>query len=139
MKIQLTKLLLISILVLSMAGCSAAGREVSLEGPGEGVEEKLEAAEGKIKREIRAMTDPAPEDGSSVPESAITKEEARKIALEHLGLTADQVKHLRTDYEIDDGVSQYDVEFHYGDWEYEFEIHASTGKILGFDKDHKND
>ena len=116
MKRQLTGLLVLSVLVLSTAGCSAAGREVSMEGPGERVEEKLEAAEGKIKREIRAMTEPAPEDGSSVPESAITKEEAQRIALEHLGLTVDQVKHLRTDYEIDDGVSQYDVEFHYGDW-----------------------
>ena len=139
MKNQLTKLLVLSVLMLSLAGCSAAGRGVSKEGPGERVEEKLEEAEGKIKREIRAMTDPAPEDGSSVPESAITKEEAQRIALEHLGLTEDQVKRLRTDYEIDDGVSQYDVEFHYGDWEYEFEIHASTGKILGFDKDHKYD
>lgn len=137
MKRQLTGLLVLSVLVLSTAGCSAAGREVSMEGPGERVEEKLEAAEGKIKREIRAMTEPAPEDGASVPESAITKEEAQWIALEHLGLTADQVKHLRTDYEIDDGVSQYDVEFHYGDWEYEFEIHAATGKILGFDKNNK--
>ena len=136
MKCGLTMLL---VFALFLTACAAAGREVSLEDPGERVEEKLEAAEGKIKREIRAMTDPAPEDASSVPESAITREEAQRIALEHLGLTADQVKHLRTDYEIDDGVSQYDVEFHYGDWEYEFEIHASTGKILGFDKDHKYD
>ena len=138
MKKQLTRLLVLSVLVLSMAGCSAAGREASLEGPGERVEEKLEAAEGKIKREIRAMTDPAPEDGSSVPESAITREEAQRIALEHLGLTADQVKHLRTDYEIDDGISRYDVEFRYGDRDYEFEIHAATGKILTFDKEHKS-
>ena len=132
-------LIMLLVLALSMTACAAAGREVSMEGPGERVEEKLEAAEGKIKREIRAMTDPAPEDGSSVPESAITKEEAQRIALEHLGLTEDQVKHLRTDYEIDDGVSRYDVEFRYGDWDYEFEIHAATGKILSFDKDHKFD
>ena len=137
MKCCLT-ILLIPVLVLSMAACSAAGREVSMEGPGEQVEEKLEAAEDRIKRDIRAMTDPVPEDASSVPESAITKEEAQRIALEHLGLTADQVKHLRTDYEIDDGISRYDVEFRYGGWDYEFEIHAATGKILTFDKEHKS-
>ena len=135
MKYHLTALLMV--LVFAMAGCAAAGRETPMDGLEDRVEEKLEAAEGKIRREIRAMTEPAPADASSVPESAITKEEAQRIALEHLGLTADQVKHLRTDYEIDDGVSQYDVEFHYGKWEYEFEIHAATGKILAFDKDDK--
>ena len=63
----------------------------------------------------------------------------KKIALDYLGLTADQVQRLRTGYEIDDGIPQYDVEFLEGDWEYEFEIHAETGKILSFDKDHKYD
>jgi hypothetical protein len=31
------------------------------------------------------------------------------------------------------------VEFYHGDWEYEFEIHGETGKILSYDKDHKYD
>ena len=138
MKHFLTILTAVSVLLLVMAGCSVSGREVPADGAARWAEDKLETAEGKIKQQIRAMTEPAPEGGSTVPENAITKEEAQRIALEHLGLTADQVKHLRTDYEIDDGVSQYDVEFHYGDWEYEFEIHAATGKILAFDKDHKS-
>ena len=46
---------------------------------------------------------------------------------------------VRTEFEVDDGAPQYDVEFHQGDWEYEFEIHAENGKILSYDKDHKYD
>jgi len=69
----------------------------------------------------------------------VTKEEAEKIALDYAGFTADQVSRLRTEYEIDDGIPQFDVQFYEGDWEYEFEIHAENGKILSFDKDHKYD
>ena len=131
MKYHLTVLLAV-VCVLHMAGCSAGGRMAPADGPGEQIEEELEAAEGRIRQKIRSMTEPA-------AENAITKDDARRIALEHLGLTVDQVKDLRVDYEISDGVSRYDVEFQYGDWEYEFEIHGATGKILHFDKDHKSD
>ena len=131
MKYHLT-VLLAAVCILHMAGCSAAGGAAPADGPGEQIEEELEVAENKIRQKIRSMTEPA-------AENAITKDDARRIALEHLGLTADQVKDLRTDYEISDGVSRYDVEFQYGDWEYEFEIHGATGKILRFDKDHKSD
>ena len=69
------------------------------------------------------------------PSATLTKEEAEAIALEYANFTADQVSCLRTEYEIDDRIPQYDVQFHEGYWEYEFEIHAETGAILSFDKD----
>ncbi len=37
--------------------------------------------------------------------------------------------------EYDDGVPEYEVDFHHGEWEYEYEIHAETGEILHSDKD----
>ena len=67
--------------------------------------------------------------------ATLTKEEAEAIALEYANFTADQVSYLRTEFEIDDRIPQYDVQFHEGFWEYEFEIHAETGAILSFDKD----
>ena len=89
-----------------------------------------------------AETLPAP--AETLPAAAadpqkLTREQAQKIALEHVGFTADQVTRLRTEYEVDDGIPQFDVEFHQGDWEYEFEIHGETGKIISYDKDHKYD
>lgn len=68
-------------------------------------------------------------------EPAIAREEAEKIALDHAGFAADQVKRLRTEYEIDRGIPHYDVEFDEGRWEYDYEIDAATGEILSFEKD----
>ena len=60
---------------------------------------------------------------------------AEDIALAHAGVTRQQVKFLRSEYELDDGTYQYDVEFHLGHLEYSYDIHAETGAILSFEKD----
>ena len=65
----------------------------------------------------------------------LTPAEAEAIALAHAGFSADQVTRLRTEYDIDDGVPQYEVEFRVDRWEYDYEIHALTGAVLSFDKD----
>ena len=143
MKQRLTALLLMLTLLLTMTGCSAAGMARTLDRAGDQIEHKLDAVEDKVEMAVRNTVSPAP--APAAPTEAapaaqtITEEDARKIALDYLGLTADQVSRLRTGFEIDDGIPQYDVEFLEGDWEYEFEIHAETGKILSFDKDHKYD
>ena len=66
---------------------------------------------------------------------ALTLEEAQNIALKHAGFAADQVTALHTEYEVDHGIPQYDVEFRHGYWEYDYEIHADTGEILSYSKD----
>ena len=133
-------------LLLTITACSASGAARTLDRVEDSIEQKLDAAEDKVEDAVRKAVTPAPAATPTFPAAvptetapAITREEARKIALNHLGFTADQVEHLRTEYEIDDGIPQYDVEFHQGDWEYEFEISAETGKILSFDRDHKYD
>ncbi|MBE6924898.1 MAG: hypothetical protein E7466_06675 [Ruminococcaceae bacterium] len=71
--------------------------------------------------------EPAPE--------KLTADDAKKIALDHAGLTADKVTGLRAKYDVDDGVPTYEVEFYADGWEYDYEIHAEIGKILEWDKD----
>ena len=70
-------------------------------------------------------------------ETEITAEQAQKIALEHAGVQADQVTRLRTDLDKDH-TRHYDVEFHWGGYEYDYEIDAATGEILSQEKD-RND
>lgn len=65
----------------------------------------------------------------------ITVEEAKNIALTHAGFTAEQVSGLRVEFEYDDGIPEYSVDFREGYLEYEYEIHAKTGQILSFEKD----
>ena len=151
MKKQLTAFLLTFALLLTMAGCSAAHAVQKLDAAEDIVEAKLDAIENQVESTI--LEDVSPVEASAltsaashqtVPASAnnpkeLMKEQAQQIALEYLDLTADQVTRIRSEYEIDDGIPQYDVEFLHGDWEYEFEIHGETGQILSYDKDHKYD
>lgn len=65
----------------------------------------------------------------------LTEEEAKAIALNHAGFQAEDVRFLRAEFEIDDRVTYYDIEFIAERWEYEYEIHAQTGDVLSFDKD----
>ena len=68
--------------------------------------------------------------------AAITADQAKEIALEHAGLTADQVSFARAHQDRDDGRLVYDVEFYTADYqEYDYEIDASTGDVLSFDYD----
>ena len=68
-------------------------------------------------------------------EALITEDQAARIALEHANVTAEQVTGLRVSYDVDDGVPEYEVEFHHDHWEYEYEIHAETGDIRSYDRD----
>jgi len=65
----------------------------------------------------------------------VSREQALSIALDHAGLTSDQVTGLRTEYDTEHGYPEYDVEFRYGKWEYDYEIDAETGEILSFSMD----
>lgn len=140
MKKQLTAMMLVIVLLMTMAGCSAAGTVRKLEAAEDKVEAKLDAAEDKVEDALREAVTPAP--ATPAPNGAaptLTAEQAQQIALDQAGFTADQVTRLRTEYEFDDGIPQYSVEFEQGDWEYEFEIHGETGNILSYDKDSKYD
>ena len=160
MKRQSIAILLMFTLLLSLSACTAANAVQTLDIVEDKVEAKLEAAEHKLEESLRNAVvpeqAPAPEPAAAptkpavepsiaaapvekLPSEAMSREEAEKIALDHLGFTADQVTRIRTEYEIDDGLPQFDIEFHQGDWEYEFEIHAENGQILSYDKDHKYD
>ena len=67
--------------------------------------------------------------------ASITVEEARNIALSNANLSADLVQFLRTEQEYDDGVLVYEIDFTYGDSEYDYKINANTGEIVSYDRD----
>ena len=84
--------------------------------------------------EAPTETPAAPQSVPAEP-SRIAKEEAIDIALKDAGLTKDQVKALRAEFDYDDGRPEYDVEFRQGNYEYDYEIHAESGKILSREKE----
>lgn len=76
---------------------------------------------------------------SSVPPAEVKLDQlsAKTEALADAGLRESEVSDLRTEYEVDDGVPQYEVDFRSGDTEYSYTIHAETGAILEKDQDHE--
>lgn len=101
---------------------------------------EIDAATGKIvgfdkdqqAQQSTTATEPAANESAA---STITPEEAQKIALEDAGFTASQVSGLRVELDKDDGVTHYDVDFRQGDYEYDYEINAATGKIIKSDRE----
>ena len=92
----------------------------------------------KAVETVPAETKPAetkPADTKPAETKKIDPSKAKSIALAHAGLTEAQVKGLRAEYDRDDGRPEYDVEFRVGSMEYEYEIHAETGKILSWDNE----
>lgn len=82
-----------------------------------------------------APTPQTPTPAPSTSADRLTREQAQAIALSHVGLTASDVRGLRVEYDVDDGVPVYEVEFHAGGFEYDYEIHALTGAILKSQKE----
>lgn len=65
----------------------------------------------------------------------IGKESAKNIALGYSNLLAKDVTFIRAELDYDDGRWVYDVEFYTDNKEYDFEIDATTGKVLDVDYD----
>lgn len=82
--------------------------------------------------------------GASVPQetlpaNGLSEAEAKAAALEHAGVEETDVTGMLVKLETDDGILQYDVEFYAKDMEYDYEINAATGEILGFDHEWDHD
>ena len=65
----------------------------------------------------------------------ITKADAKQIALNNAGFTADQVNFTECHKDYEDGRRVYEVKFNKGRTEYEFDIDAVTGAVVGMDID----
>lgn len=114
MKSQIAAMMLMGTLLLTGCGTSASG------------------SQGSSTNQPGAVQTTA---AQTPTQNSVTREQAEKIALEHAGFTADQVTRLRTEYEVDDGIPRFEVQFHQDRWEYDYEINANTGEILSWDRD----
>ena len=87
------------------------------------------------KKEKDTVTDADTfKDKEKVKRTEITAEEAKEIALKHAGLS--KATWVKAEKDRDDGVVKYEIEFRDGRMEYEYEIHAETGKILKAEKEY---
>lgn len=70
--------------------------------------------------------------GSASSKQYIGEDEAKNIALTHANVSNPTMLHI--EFDLDDGVMVYDVEFYSDNVEYDYEINAVTGTILEYNK-----
>ncbi len=98
------------------------------------IEQRLPWEEAEKKPDVQKQEQGKNE--ASAAGNPISLEEAKAIALGHAGLGADQVTFAEAKKDWDDGKEVYDIEFYTADYkEYDYEIEAASGKILGWDYD----
>ena len=123
---QLISLVLLVLVIALAAGCSTLYKaEQAADQIEDQVEQKVDQAEAAVENQVTP----------SVVQNAaaLTQTEAEEIALLQAGFKADQVTGLHTEYDVDDGIPEYEVEFFQDGWEYEYTIHADTGEVLSYD------
>ncbi len=76
--------------------------------------------------------------GSASQSAYIGLEAAKEAALKHAGVSASDATFVEAEYDYDDGRMVYEVEFYSGNKEYDYEIDAATGSIVGYDYDIEN-
>lgn len=69
----------------------------------------------------------------------ISKEDAMRIALQSAGLGETQLTQSDIEFDCDDGIITYEVEFHANGQEYEYDINAETGEVLKYELDADDD
>lgn len=97
------------------------------------IEEKVKEGETSSKAQTTQSASPAEKTTSSAG-TAVTQEQALAKALEHAGLSQDDVTVIKNKQDREDGKQVYEIEFYTKDWkEYDYTISADTGEVLSYD------
>ncbi len=65
----------------------------------------------------------------------ITAANAKNIALKHAKVSASNITGYKSELDREDGVLIYEIDFRAGNYKYEYEINANTGRIVDVDKE----
>lgn len=94
-------------------------------------------AETKPTVSVETATPTVAADDPAVGSNAeLSADQAKAIALAHAGLNEADVRITKVKLDHDDGRKEYEIEFVQGQIEYEYDIDASSGEILDFEKDY---
>ena len=73
--------------------------------------------------------------GSASAKAYITAEEAKSAALTHAGVSEGSVAQLEIEFDSEDGLMVYEVEFYANGAEYDYDINARTGEVVKFSRE----
>ncbi len=69
-------------------------------------------------------------------QTTVSREQAKATALSHAGLAENQIREYECELDFDDGVKKYEIDFKSGNYEYSYDINATTGSIIKFEKEY---
>ena len=119
-----------------LTGCGSSSQDQPAE-PAPAEEPAAEPEEpAATEPEEPAVTEPAAEE-----QKEIGDDKALEIAFKDSGVKKADANNITVHLDVDDGRTEYDVEFHVGTTEYSYNIDAYTGDILekDIDKDDYDD
>lgn len=111
--------LTLALLLPVLAGCQSAASTVQ-----HNASPAAPANGNAIQKQVSASAE------TTAPATRLTSEDALDIALNDAGLTKDQLRDLDIELDRDDGTLHYNVDFEADGYDYEYEIHAESGKII---------
>lgn len=112
--------------------------------------QKVEEAKEVIKTEEKisessTVQESKPADNIPEKQSSSTKttstsfiglEKAKEIAFIHAGISESEAKFIEAELDCDDYIKKYEISFNHGNFEYDYEINAETGKIISVEKEY---
>ncbi len=72
---------------------------------------------------------------STATDKLLTREEAIEIALDHAGFKENEVVNLTAELDKDISISEWEIEFDKGGYEYSYDIDAASGEITKNEKE----
>lgn len=73
--------------------------------------------------------------GTTSTANYIGEAKAKSIAISRAGVSASNIYDYSCSLDYDDGVAKYEIDFKSGNYEYEVDVDATSGKVLKFEKD----
>lgn len=93
-----------------------------------------------IKESKNIESDKITKVGSNPSEkSYIGKDKAKIVALENASIEEKNIINIEIDFDMADGILIYEVDFETNQYEYEYDINASTGEIINIEKEINED
>lgn len=113
--------------------------EVEFDWNGTEYDYDVDATTGAVVKFHHERTDGTESSGSETGVLYISRADARAYAMARAGVTEAEITDWQLRFDLEDDGAVYEVEFRANGVEYDIDIHAATGAVIGFDSERLDD
>ena len=132
---KFTVIILSILLIVFLAGCNKVQPVSQPDIQNAGTNTETPVSETVAAESSNAETYSSNPNSPTLPEGAITSDEAVDVALKKANLKKSELIGLWCELDYDDGRLVYEVDFSDGKFDYDCNVDAKSGKILNYDKE----